>query len=75
MGTAQTPPAPIVALCGGVGAARFLRGLARVVDFSDLLLLAMAFPNLIGVVLLSKHIDADLSSYLRRLRAGEFDRS
>ncbi|MBW2315745.1 MAG: alanine:cation symporter family protein [Deltaproteobacteria bacterium] len=52
-----------------------ISGLARVVDFSDLLLLAMAFPNLIGVVLLSKHIDADLSSYLRRLRAGEFDRS
>ncbi|MHC4408734.1 MAG: 2-phospho-L-lactate transferase [Planctomycetota bacterium] len=32
MGTAQTPSAPIVALCGGVGAARFLRGLARAVE-------------------------------------------
>jgi len=32
MAAAQTPPTPIVALCGGVGAARFLRGLARVVD-------------------------------------------
>ena len=32
MGTAQTLPAPIVTLCGGVGAARFLRGLVRVVE-------------------------------------------
>jgi LPPG:FO 2-phospho-L-lactate transferase len=32
VGTAQTPSAPIVALCGGVGAARFLRGLARAVE-------------------------------------------
>ncbi len=36
MGTAQTLPAPIVALCGGVGAARFLRGLVRVVEPSEL---------------------------------------
>ena len=48
--------------------------LARVVDFSDLLLLAMAFPNLVGVVLLSGRIDLDLSRYLGRLRAGEFPR-
>jgi len=32
MDAAQTPSAPIAALCGGVGAARFLRGLARAVD-------------------------------------------
>lgn len=49
-------------------------GLARVVDFSDLLLLAMAFPNLIGVVMLSRRIDADLTSYLTRLKAGAFPR-
>jgi LPPG:FO 2-phospho-L-lactate transferase len=30
--TARTPPTPIVTLCGGVGAARFLRGLVRVID-------------------------------------------
>jgi len=48
--------------------------LERVVDFSDLLLLAMAFPNLVGVVMLSGRIDADLSSYLRRLREGAFPR-
>ena len=35
MGTAQTPPTSIVALCGGVGAARFLRGLVRVIEPGD----------------------------------------
>jgi LPPG:FO 2-phospho-L-lactate transferase len=34
--TAQTLSAPIAALCGGVGAARFLRGLVRVVDPSEI---------------------------------------
>ncbi len=32
MDTARTPPTPIVTLCGGVGAARFLRGLVWVVE-------------------------------------------
>jgi LPPG:FO 2-phospho-L-lactate transferase len=31
----QTLPTPIVSLCGGVGAARFLRGLVRAVDPAD----------------------------------------
>lgn len=52
-----------------------ISGLARVVDFSDLLLLAMAFPNLLGVMLLSGRIDVDLGSYLQRLRAGAFSKS
>jgi len=33
--SAQTHPTPIVSLCGGVGAARFLRGLVRAVDPAD----------------------------------------
>ena len=36
MSTAQTLSAPIVTLCGGVGAARFLRGLVRVVEPSEI---------------------------------------
>jgi AGCS family alanine or glycine:cation symporter len=48
--------------------------LDRVIEFSDLMLLAMAFPNLIGVVLLSGRVNADLESYLARLRAGQFPR-
>lgn len=51
-----------------------ISGLARVVDFSDLLLLGMAFPNLIGVVMLSGRVDMELTSYLERLRAGLFPR-
>ena len=36
MGTAQAPRVPIVTLCGGVGAARFLRGLVRVVEPNEI---------------------------------------
>jgi LPPG:FO 2-phospho-L-lactate transferase len=36
VGTTQTHSAPIVTLCGGVGAARFLRGLVRVVEPSEI---------------------------------------
>jgi AGCS family alanine or glycine:cation symporter len=48
--------------------------LGPVVDFSDLMILGMAFPNLPGVVLLSGRINTELRSYLARLRAGEFPR-
>jgi AGCS family alanine or glycine:cation symporter len=37
-----------------------------------MMILGMAFPNLIGVVLLSGKVKGDLDSYMRRLRAGEF---
>jgi AGCS family alanine or glycine:cation symporter len=43
-----------------------------VIDFGDMMILGMAFPNLIGVVLLSGKVKGDLDSYMRRLRAGEF---
>jgi LPPG:FO 2-phospho-L-lactate transferase len=36
VGSAQTLTTPIVALCGGVGAARFLRGLVRAVEPSEI---------------------------------------
>ena len=45
----------------------------NVLDFSDLMLLSMAFPNIIGVVLLAPKIKAALESYWDRLHAGEFD--
>ena len=47
--------------------------LSNVLDFSDLMLLSMAFPNIIGVVLLSGKIRAALISYWDRLHAGDFD--
>jgi len=51
-----------------------ISALDRVVEFSDLMLLAMAFPNLLGVFLLAGQVDVDLSRYLSRLRAGAFPR-
>jgi AGCS family alanine or glycine:cation symporter len=43
-----------------------------VLNFGDLMILGMAFPNIAGVVLLTRIVKADLDSYLERLRAGEF---
>ena len=48
--------------------------LQNVIDFSDLMALGMAFPNIFGVLMLSGKIKADLDRYLKRLRAGEFVR-
>jgi AGCS family alanine or glycine:cation symporter len=45
-----------------------------VIEFSDMMILGMAFPNLVGVVLLSGRIKRELNSYLEKLRAGEFQR-
>jgi len=45
-----------------------------VLEFGDLMILGMAFPNIFGVVLLSSRVKADLDHYLARLRAGEFVR-
>ena len=47
---------------------------ANMVDFTDLLVLAMAFPNLLGLYLLSGKVRAMLSEYEARLKSGELDR-
>ena len=44
------------------------------VDFGDMMILGMAFPNLLGVMMLSGRVKADLDGYLGKLRAGEFTR-
>ena len=49
--------------------------LERVIEFSDLMILGMAFPNLAGVVLLSGQVKRELDRYWGKLRAGEFERS
>ena len=43
-----------------------------VTDFSDFMILSMAFPNIIGVVMLSPKIFEALESYWTRYKAGEF---
>jgi AGCS family alanine or glycine:cation symporter len=46
-----------------------------VLDFGDLMILGMAFPNLIGVLLLSGQVKAMMDDYFARLRAGAFEPS
>ncbi len=43
----------------------------NVLDFGDLMILGMAFPNILGVVLLSGGVRRDLDAYMRKLKAGE----
>ena len=46
----------------------------NIIDFSDLMILSMAFPNILGVALLSGKIRRALDDYWGRLKAGELDR-
>ena len=46
---------------------------SNILDFSDLLLLAMAFPNFIGLYLLHGKVRDALKEYLAKLRSGELD--
>ena len=45
-----------------------------VIDFGDMMILGMAFPNLIGVMLLSGKVKADLDRYQQKLASGQFPR-
>tara|TARA_B100000925_G_scaffold291822_1_gene281684 strand:+ start:5092 stop:6609 length:1518 start_codon:yes stop_codon:yes gene_type:complete len=45
--------------------------LGHVIDFSDLMLLSMAFPNILGMIALSPLVKEKLDDYVRRYKAGE----
>jgi alanine or glycine:cation symporter, AGCS family len=45
--------------------------LSAVLDFSDMMVLAMAVPNIFGCYLLSNKVAADLQDYMRRLQTGK----
>ena len=45
--------------------------LGAVLDFSDMMILAMALPNIVGLLLLSGEVRAELKDYWRKLKAGE----
>jgi AGCS family alanine or glycine:cation symporter len=47
-------------------------GLGAVVDFSDMMILGMAFPNIIGLLIMSKEVKADLREYWKDLKEGRF---
>jgi len=44
------------------------------VDFSFMLILAMALPNILGLYLLSGEVQRDLKHYLKQLKSGELDK-
>ena len=48
--------------------------LGNVLDFSDMMILGMAFPNLVGCLLLSGKVRRDLAAYWEKYRAGGFKR-
>ncbi len=45
--------------------------LGAVVDFSDMMVLGMAFPNILGLILLSPEVRKDLREYFRKVKSGE----
>lgn len=45
--------------------------LGNVIDFSDLMILGMAFPNLLGALLLSGKVSEALESYWSRYKSGQ----
>ncbi len=45
--------------------------LGAVLDFSDMMILAMSFPNIIGLLILSGEVKKDLKDYLSKLKNGE----
>ena len=51
-----------------------ITALKNVLDFSDMMILGMAFPNIIGGVILSPQIKACLQEYWGRLKSGEMQR-
>lgn len=58
----------MVVVAGSIGSA------SAVLDFSDLLILAMAFPNMFALYALSGQVKRKLSVYLEKLQSGELDR-
>ncbi len=45
--------------------------LGAVVDFSDMMILSMAFPNILGLILLSGEVKKDMKEYFRKIKSGE----
>jgi AGCS family alanine or glycine:cation symporter len=45
--------------------------LGAVLDFSDMMILAMAFPNILGLLIMAPEVRRDVKSYLSRIKSGE----
>ncbi|MCD4790865.1 MAG: alanine:cation symporter family protein [Bacteroidales bacterium] len=48
--------------------------LGSVIDFSDMMILSMAFPNILGLLILAPEVKRDLVSYMKKLKSGEIKR-
>lgn len=47
---------------------------STLLDFSDLLILGMALPNLIGLYIMQGEVQENVTAYLKKWRSGELDR-
>ncbi|OQX79641.1 MAG: amino acid carrier protein [Bacteroidetes bacterium 4484_249] len=45
--------------------------LGSVIDFSDMMILSMAFPNILGLLILAPEVKRDLTDYMKKLKTGE----
>ena len=48
--------------------------LGSVIDFSDMMILSMAFPNILGLLILAPEVRRDLDTYWKKLKNGEIKR-
>ncbi|MBL7111104.1 MAG: alanine:cation symporter family protein [Bacteroidales bacterium] len=46
--------------------------LGSVIDFSDMMILSMGFPNILGLLILAPEVKRDLNAYWKKLKSGEF---
>jgi AGCS family alanine or glycine:cation symporter len=49
-------------------------GLDAVIDFSDFMVLGMAFPNILGLLIMSGEVKADMIDYFARIKSGAIKR-
>ena len=45
--------------------------LGAVIDFSDMMILGMAFPNIFALYFFAKEIKIDLADYFKRIKNGD----
>ena len=45
--------------------------LGSVIDFSDMMILSMGFPNILGLLILAPEVRRDLNDYWKKLKSGE----
>jgi AGCS family alanine or glycine:cation symporter len=48
--------------------------LGSVIDFSDMMILAMGFPNILGLLILAPEVRDELNKYWKQLKSGEIKR-